>query len=116
MNIYKIYLNYLKDAILLFKEEFNYTFNTNEIFLKLTLEPPKNLSHGDMSTNIAMLLSSRLELKPYEIAEKIVVYIKKIQGIDNVNIAGAGFINIKLNQFNLIIFYSFLKRKSTIGD
>jgi len=102
MNIYKIYLNYLKDAILLFKQDFNYTFNSNEIFLKLTLEPPKNLSHGDMSTNIAMLLSSKLKLKPYEIAEKINIYIKKIPGIDNVNVAGAGFINIKLNQITWI--------------
>ena len=78
MNIYKIYLNYIKEAILLFKEDFNYTFDTNEIFLKLTLEPPKNISYGDMSTNIAMLLSAKLKLKPYEIAKKITVYIKKI--------------------------------------
>ena len=48
MNIYKIYLNYIKEAILLFKEDFKYIFDTNEIFLKLTLEPPKNISYGDM--------------------------------------------------------------------
>ena len=102
MNIYKIYLDYIKEEILLFKNDFNYTFDANQIFLKLTLEPPKNSLYGDMSTNIAMLLSSKLKLKPYEIAEKIKVYIKKIPGIENVNIAGAGFINIKLNQLTWV--------------
>ena len=101
MNIYKIYLNYIKEASFYFKEDFNYT-DTNEIFLKLTLEPPKNISYGDMSTNIAMLLSAKLKLKPQKIAKKITVYIKKIPGIENVNVAGAGFINIKLNQLTWV--------------
>ena len=102
MNIYKIYLNFLREQIELFKKDSNYTFDTDLIFSKLTLEPPKNSSYGDMSTNIAMLLSSHLKMKPFEIAEKLLNYLKNISGIKEVSIAGPGFINIKLSQLTWI--------------
>ncbi len=57
MNVYKIYLDQLTQLLFNFKSDNNLTFDFNEILTKLTLEPPKSLDHGDMSTNLAMILS-----------------------------------------------------------
>jgi arginyl-tRNA synthetase len=96
MNIYKIYFGYLTDAISSFKNDFNYTFDIEKSLQKLTLEPPKETINGDMSTNMAMVLSKEIKLNPRQIAENFIPYLKKIPGICEVIIAGPGFINIKL--------------------
>jgi len=62
--------------------------------IELLFTPPNQSSHGDQSTNLAMLLSKKLKKNPREIASEI---IKKLK-IDNkiiskVEIAGPGFIN-----------------------
>ena len=97
MNIYKDYLNFLKDTVLLLKKKHKYGFDINDIFSKITLEPPKNLSHGDMSTNVAMLLAPKFKKKPYEIAEIFKEEINTFPGIKSVSIAGPGFLNIILD-------------------
>jgi len=60
---------------------------------------PKNKSHGDLSTNIAMQLSRELKSKPLDIANLIVSNLD-IQDtiVDKVKIAGPGFINFWLNE------------------
>tara|TARA_B110000967_G_scaffold36944_1_gene36239 strand:- start:324 stop:2060 length:1737 start_codon:yes stop_codon:yes gene_type:complete len=98
MNIYKDYLNFLKDTVLLLKKKHKYEFDINDIFSKITLEPPKNLSHGDMSTNVAMLLAPKFKKKPYEIAEIFKEEINTFPGIKSVSIAGPGFLNIILDR------------------
>ena len=98
MNIYKDYLNFLKDTLLLLKKKHKYEFDINDIFSKITLEPPKNLSHGDMSTNVAMLLAPKFKKKPYEIAEIFKEEINTFPGIKSVSIAGPGFLNIILDR------------------
>ena len=61
------------------------------------LERPKNRSHGDYATNIAMTLASKLKKNPREIAANIVDNIDASDGIiDRCEIAGPGFINIIL--------------------
>lgn len=97
MNIYKDYLNFLKDTVLLLKKKHKYEFDINDIFSKITLEPPKNLFHGDMSTNVAMLLAPKFKKKPYEIAEIFKEEINTFPGIKSVSIAGPGFLNIILD-------------------
>ena len=98
MNVYKIYLDQLTQLLFNFKSDNNFTFDFNEILTKLTLEPPKSLDHGDMSTNLAMILSKYLSLKPIQIANMFIGYIAKLPGVDEVNVAGPGFINIKLTE------------------
>ena len=46
---------------------------------KITAEPPKDESYGDISTNIALLSSKFLKKNPKEIAMDIVVLIKKLK-------------------------------------
>jgi arginyl-tRNA synthetase len=66
---------------------------------KIILLIPKNKSHGDLSTNIAMQLTRELKSKPLDIANLIVSNLD-IQGtiVDKVKIAGPGFINFWLNE------------------
>lgn len=66
---------------------------------KIILLIPKNKSHGDLSTNIAMQLSRELKSKPLDIANFIVNNLD-FQGaiVDKVKIARPGFINFWLNE------------------
>ena len=98
MNIYKFYFNHLIEAVEKFKSDFKYSFIVEDILKKLTLEPPKNSINGDMSTNLAMILSKDLKLSPKIIAENFMVYISNFPGVENVNVAGPGFINITFKQ------------------
>ena len=98
MNIYKIYFNHIIELLDKFKLDSNYNFDNTEILKKITLEPPKNSINGDMSTNLAMLLSKSLKLNPKEIANKLKPYISKLPNVELVDIAGPGFINITLKQ------------------
>ncbi|MFZ6031677.1 MAG: arginine--tRNA ligase [Melioribacter sp.] len=55
---------------------------------------PQQESHGDFSTNIAMLLSRKLKKNPREIASEILSALEIDTGIlEKTEIAGAGFIN-----------------------
>ncbi len=67
---------------------------------EVLFEHPAELSHGDFSTNIALVYAKELKVKPRELGEKIVEKIQdsrfKIQGIQEINVAGPGFINFHL--------------------
>jgi arginyl-tRNA synthetase len=65
-------------------------------FDPITAEPPKDSSHGDVATNAAMVLAKPLGQNPRAIAEKIAAALKKDSSIEKVEIAGPGFINLKL--------------------
>ena len=74
----------------------------NNILNKITAEPPKDDSHGDIATNIALLSSKFLKKNPKEIAIDIVAIIIKNKFINEAKIAGPGFINLSLDK---AIFY-----------
>jgi arginyl-tRNA synthetase len=70
-------------------------FNLNEI-PDIQLEAPKMASHGDVSTNIAMMLAKPLRNNPRAIATKIVEGLSyDNRKISAVEIAGPGFINFR---------------------
>ena len=62
----------------------------------LTVEPPRDASHGDMATNAAMVLAKPARMKPRDIADLIAPGIGQLEGVESVEIAGPGFINIRL--------------------
>ena len=68
--------------------------NVNDIIDKISVEPPKEELHGDISTNVAMLLSKTLKKPPLEIAKIIKLELEKNNNISKVDIAGPGFINL----------------------
>lgn len=60
----------------------------------IKIETPKDPSHGDAATNLAMMLAKTLKKNPRIIAEKIVGNLEKDSSkIDAVSVAGPGFIN-----------------------
>lgn len=74
----------------------------------LSFETPNNPEFGDVATNIAMQLARSLKKNPRQIAEDIISNLEYNQDvIDNINVAGAGFINIKFAP----VFYDILFEK-----
>ena len=67
---------------------------------KIALDQPKEISHGDYSSNLSMVLAKELGRKPVELAEEIVKKLsdKNISFIEKVEVAGPGFINFYLNK------------------
>lgn len=63
----------------------------------ITVEPPRDPSHGDISTNAAMVLAKPAGMKPRDIATLIAPGIEALDGVETVDIAGPGFINAGLS-------------------
>ena len=60
------------------------------------VERPRNRDHGDWATNVAMQLAKRAGLAPRAFAEILAEALRLVEGIDSIDIAGPGFINIRL--------------------
>jgi arginyl-tRNA synthetase len=60
------------------------------------VEPPREASHGDLATNVAMLLAKLAGKPPRAIAEMLKPLLEKSDIISAVEIAGPGFINMRL--------------------
>ena len=62
----------------------------------LTVEPPRDASHGDLATNAAMVLAKPAGTNPRALAEKIAAGLGAIDEVSGVAVAGPGFINLTL--------------------
>jgi arginyl-tRNA synthetase len=62
----------------------------------VTAEPPRDATHGDVATNAAMTLAKQARMKPREIAEKLAPLLRRDPAVAAVEIAGPGFINLRL--------------------
>ena len=93
MNIFLYFNQIIKKSV----EDIVINDNLSNLIERLTCEPPRDPSHGDISTNAAMILSKAAEMKPRELAEKLGKKIEVLEGVDEVSIAGPGFINIRLS-------------------
>jgi arginyl-tRNA synthetase len=63
---------------------------------RITVGPPRDAAHGDMTTNAAMVLPNSGR-KPRDIALEIAAALRQAPGIDEVDVAGPGFINLRLD-------------------
>jgi arginyl-tRNA synthetase len=64
----------------------------------IKLERPKDRSHGDYATSIALQISKAMGRNPREVAQVIADELIGIETINKVEIAGPGFINLTLNR------------------
>ena len=64
---------------------------------EILLERPKQASHGDFASNLAMQLARELKTNPRQIAERLVRELPPSSAVVKVEIAGAGFINFTLS-------------------
>lgn len=65
---------------------------------QIILERPKLIEHGDISCNIALILSKKLNKAPRDIAQEIVNLMPTDNIFKKIDIAGAGFLNFYLSQ------------------
>jgi len=65
---------------------------------RLTVEPPRDPSHGDMATNAAMVLAKSAGAKPRDLADLLVAELLKSNRIEAAEIAGPGFVNLRLDK------------------
>ncbi|GAA5096330.1 arginine--tRNA ligase [Microbacterium yannicii] len=63
----------------------------------LPLERPKNRDHGDWSSNAALKLAKTVGADPREFAADIAAGLAAVDGVAGVEVAGPGFINIRLD-------------------
>jgi len=63
---------------------------------KVKVEPPKDLSHGDMSTNIAMVVAKGAGMNPKQLGDIIVEKLKALPEVKDASVAGPGFVNFRL--------------------
>ena len=62
----------------------------------VTVEPPRDTSHGDLATNAAMVLAKPAKTNPRVLADALVVELAKLEDVASASVAGPGFINMKL--------------------
>ena len=63
----------------------------------IVFERPRNREHGDWASNIAMRLAKQLGTNPRELAQQIADGLAQVDGVDTAEVAGPGFINIRLD-------------------
>ncbi len=66
-------------------------------FANVTVEPPRDASHGDMATNAAMVLAKPAGMKPRDIANALAAKLVADTRITSADIAGPGFLNLALD-------------------
>ena len=87
----------------------------------VTVEPPRDGTHGDLATNAAMVLAKPAGTNPRALAELLKPKLEALPGVISVGIAGPGFINIRLvsdawrNELRSIIAHGERYGLSTIG-
>ncbi|MED0868131.1 arginine--tRNA ligase [Bacillus spizizenii] len=84
----------------------------------VVLETPKDKTHGDYSTNMAMQLARIAKKAPRQIAEEIVSHFDKGKAsIEKLDIAGPGFINFYMNnQYLTKLIPSVLEAGEAYGE
>ena len=63
----------------------------------VAVEPPRDASHGDLASNAAMVLAKGAGTNPRELASRIAPKLRALPDVTDVEIAGPGFINIRLS-------------------
>ncbi len=65
---------------------------------RMVAEPPRDAAHGDAATNAAMVMANQAGMKPREFAELLAEKLKALPIVDSVEIAGPGFVNMRLSK------------------
>ncbi len=81
------------------KEKLNQEFGEiPEISFELSLEKGR----GDLTTSGALPIAKKLKKKPHDIASAIAKIIEKVVGVESVEVAGPGFVNVTLESKALV--------------
>ncbi len=64
----------------------------------IAVEPPRDPAHGDLAINAAMVLAKPAGMNPRALAELLAAQLEKLDTVAKVEIAGPGFLNLRLIQ------------------
>ena len=64
-------------------------------FKNVEVSPPRDAAHGDLASNAALVLAKPAQMKPRDIADKLAEKLKALPDIAGVEVAGAGFLNMR---------------------
>jgi arginyl-tRNA synthetase len=66
-------------------------------FSNVEVTPPREAAHGDLASNAALALAKQAKMTPREIADKLALKVKAWPEVAGVEVAGAGFLNMRFN-------------------
>ena len=95
MNVYK----HIKEII---EISFQYLADSERLppgldAANVTVEPPRDPSHGDLATNAAMVLAKQAQMDPRELGGLLADTLAQHDDIDTAEVAGPGFVNLRLS-------------------
>lgn len=93
MNLFAEFLQVVREAVTTVAAERGVSLPDHS---KVTAEPPRDPSHGDISTNAAMVLNKAFGMPPKVLAQSLSALLSAHKSVAAVDIAGPGFINIRL--------------------
>ena len=96
MNIFSEFEEILSSCYQSLSEQQNFPKNLD--LSKCVVELPRDETHGDLASNAALVLAKPLKQSPRVLAELFAKELKKVSSILNIDIAGPGFINIRLDK------------------
>ncbi len=120
MNIFKDFQTNIKDIITSLSNDGSLPEGLD--LKNITAEAPRDASHGDIATNAAMVLVKQAKMKPRDITQLIAKGLEKHENVEQVDMAGPGFINIRLktnfiqNQVAVILDKGLDYGRSTYGN
>ena len=116
MNIFEYHLSEIKKVILAEKD----TLELDQVdnLKSISLEVPPEEFNFDLSCNIAMVLGKKNKINPKDLASKLRdIFLTKINNFSKIEIAGPGFLNIKLSKSALVNnLNSILKNNEIYGS
>ena len=63
----------------------------------VTVEPPRDSAHGDIAINAALVLAKQARARPRDLADTLVGRLKAHDEVASADVAGPGFVNLRLS-------------------
>lgn len=105
MNIFLYFKNLIHSAV---ESTYPKILNDHEI----KVEYPKNEGHGDLSSNVSIIIAKKKKLNPRNIAKELSSILLANECISEISIEGAGFLNFRIKQN---FWHQFLKKLVYLG-
>ena len=94
MNVFRHFRDRVRDSVITLSDAGMLPAGLNTD--RITVEAPRDPSHGDLSTNAAMVLAKPAGMKPRDLAALLLTELAKLPQVTEAGIAGPGFINLRL--------------------
>ncbi|WP_432511641.1 arginine--tRNA ligase [Kineococcus sp. SYSU DK001] len=86
----------LRDALTTAVAAGELSLDPADVPAEVRVERPKNRDHGDWATNVALQLAKKVGRPPREVAAVVQQRLLRVPGVQAVDIAGPGFLNVTL--------------------